>query len=256
MADRIVVMSKGRIEQLGTPLEIYNRPATRFVAGFFGMPTMNFLEGVVESGPAGPRVSRCAASTRRCRRHSPPASMATRSSLGVRSEHVVIDGTASIPGTARLLEPLGDATLVHFDAAEGASLVAKVRPTPIWRPARRSSSASPRSIATCSTHRPVSAACDATPLPIMNRFSPPPGLGRSQQTSSREVASLPPRRAWPSLPAAGLAVQVGSALLARRSAADIVDHPPLLKIRHIAASRGEMRRLGDGERGGARSCSP
>ena len=55
MADRIVVMSKGRIEQLGTPLEIYNRPATHFVAGFFGMPTMNFLEGVVEIGPAGPR---------------------------------------------------------------------------------------------------------------------------------------------------------------------------------------------------------
>ena len=55
MADRIVVMSKGRIEQLGTPLEIYNRPATQFVAGFFGMPTMNFLEGVVENGPAGPR---------------------------------------------------------------------------------------------------------------------------------------------------------------------------------------------------------
>ena len=49
MADRIVVMSKGRIEQIGTPLEIYNRPATRFVAGFFGMPTMNFLEGTVEA---------------------------------------------------------------------------------------------------------------------------------------------------------------------------------------------------------------
>src|SRR5262245_17140989 len=47
MADRIVVMSNGRIEQVGTPLEIYNRPATRFVAGFFGTPTMNFLEGTV-----------------------------------------------------------------------------------------------------------------------------------------------------------------------------------------------------------------
>ena len=45
MADRIVVMSKGKIEQLGSPLEIYNRPATRFVAGFFGTPTMNFVEG-------------------------------------------------------------------------------------------------------------------------------------------------------------------------------------------------------------------
>ena len=55
MADRIVVMSKGRIEQVGTPLEIYNRPATRFVAGFFGTPTMNFLEGTVEVNGSGRR---------------------------------------------------------------------------------------------------------------------------------------------------------------------------------------------------------
>ena len=55
MADRIVVMSKGRIEQVGTPLEIYNRPATRFVAGFFGTPTMNFMEGAVELNGSGRR---------------------------------------------------------------------------------------------------------------------------------------------------------------------------------------------------------
>ena len=60
MADRIVVMSHGRIEQVGTPLTIYNRPATRFVAGFFGMPTMNFLEGTVESTAAA-RLFRSAA---------------------------------------------------------------------------------------------------------------------------------------------------------------------------------------------------
>ena len=53
MADRIVVMSKGRIEQVGTPLDIYNRPATQFVAGFFGMPTMNFLEGTSRPTAAG-----------------------------------------------------------------------------------------------------------------------------------------------------------------------------------------------------------
>jgi ABC-type sugar transport system ATPase subunit len=127
MADRIVVMSKGRIEQLGTPLEIYNRPATRFVAGFFGMPTMNFLEGVVEAG-AGSSLFRG-----RGIEQPLPASRSGNLnggavSLGVRSEHVLIDGAAQTPGTARLLEPLGDATLVHFDAAEGMSLVAKVPP--------------------------------------------------------------------------------------------------------------------------------
>ena len=127
MADRIVVMSKGRIEQLGTPLEIYNRPATRFVAGFFGTPTMNFLDGVVESGPAGPCFRGAGLE------QALPASLSNslrgcNVALGVRSEHVVIDGAASSPGTARLLEPLGDVTLVHFDAGEGKSLVAKVAP--------------------------------------------------------------------------------------------------------------------------------
>src|SRR6185503_7676009 len=55
MADRIVVMSRGRIEQVGTPLQIYNRPASRFVAGFFGTPTMNFVEGIVDVNGSGRR---------------------------------------------------------------------------------------------------------------------------------------------------------------------------------------------------------
>src|SRR6185312_3651055 len=48
MADRIVVMNRGHVEQVGAPLEIYGRPATQFVAGFFGTPTMNFLLGTIE----------------------------------------------------------------------------------------------------------------------------------------------------------------------------------------------------------------
>ena len=45
LADRIVVMSKGRVQQIGGPLEVYKRPANRFVAGFVGSPPMNFIEG-------------------------------------------------------------------------------------------------------------------------------------------------------------------------------------------------------------------
>ena len=133
MADRIVVMSKGRIEQLGTPLEIYDRPATQFVAGFFGTPTMNFLEGAVEAGPDGPRFRGAGLE------QALPAPLSGNLDggkvlLGVRSEHVVIDSAASIPGTARLLQPLGDATLVHFEAGEGKSLVAKVAPSTDIKP--------------------------------------------------------------------------------------------------------------------------
>jgi multiple sugar transport system ATP-binding protein len=125
MADRIVVMSKGKIEQLGTPLEIYNRPATQFVAGFFGTPTMNFLEGAVDAGPAGPLFR--GAGVEQPLPASLPADLAgTQIVLGVRSEHVLINGTGAMPGTTRLLEPLGDVTLVHFEAESGKSLVAKV----------------------------------------------------------------------------------------------------------------------------------
>ena len=128
MADRNVVISKGRIEQLGTPLEISNRPATRFVAGFFGIPTMNFLDGTVKSGGGAPRFR--AAGLKHPLPDAVPASLAGRKVvLGVRAEHVVIDDAAATSGTARLLEPLGDATLVHFDAGEGRSLVAKVPPS-------------------------------------------------------------------------------------------------------------------------------
>jgi multiple sugar transport system ATP-binding protein len=50
MADQIVVMHDGRIEQIGSPLELYDRPANRFVAGFIGSPSMNFIDGTQKSG--------------------------------------------------------------------------------------------------------------------------------------------------------------------------------------------------------------
>lgn len=53
MGDRVVVMNDGRIEQVGTPKELYDRPATLFVAGFIGSPTMNLLPGTVETAPDG-----------------------------------------------------------------------------------------------------------------------------------------------------------------------------------------------------------
>ena len=128
MADRIVVMSRGRIEQVGTPLEIYNRPSSRFVAGFFGTPTMNFIEGTVE-------VDRSVRTFRGKGLDHPlsaavPAALAGRKVvLGVRSEHVLIGDGAELRGTAQLTEPLGDMTLVHFDDGCGHDLVAKVGPT-------------------------------------------------------------------------------------------------------------------------------
>jgi ABC-type sugar transport system ATPase subunit len=131
MADRIVVMSSGRIEQVGTPLEIYNRPATQFVAGFFGTPTMNFLEGTVESD-AGGRKFRAAGIEQPLPDAVPAAVAGRKVVLGVRSEHVLIDNGAPLRGTAQLTEPLGDVTLVYFDYGQSSPLVAKVGPaTPL-----------------------------------------------------------------------------------------------------------------------------
>src|SRR3546814_15597444 len=56
LADRIVVRNQGRIEQVGTPQHLYDRPATRFVAGFIGTPRMNLIEATVRA--AGPDRSR------------------------------------------------------------------------------------------------------------------------------------------------------------------------------------------------------
>jgi ABC-type sugar transport system ATPase subunit len=131
MADRIVVMSKGRIEQVGTPLEIYNRPATQFVAGFFGMPTMNFLEGTVEVNGNGRRFR--AAGLEQLLPDAVPAAVADRKVvLGVRAEHVLVGNGGALRGTAQLTEPLGDMTLVYFDYGQKSPLVAKVGPaTPL-----------------------------------------------------------------------------------------------------------------------------
>jgi len=133
MADRIVVMSKGRIEQVGTPLQIYNRPATRFVAGFFGTPTMNFVEGTVEVSGNGRRFR--APGIEQSLPDAVPAEVAGRSVvLGVRAEHVLLGDGATLKGMVQLTEPLGDLTLVHFDHGQSASLVAKVAPTTSLQP--------------------------------------------------------------------------------------------------------------------------
>ena len=133
MADRIVVMSKGRIEQVGTPLEIYNRPASRFVAGFFGMPTMNFVEGTVEVNGSARQFR--ATGLEHPLSAAVPAELAGREVvLGVRSEHVLLGGDAPLQGTAQLTEPLGDTTLVYFDYGQSGPLVAKVGPSTPLQP--------------------------------------------------------------------------------------------------------------------------
>jgi multiple sugar transport system ATP-binding protein len=124
MADRIVVLRLGNVEQVGAPLELYNRPANRFVAGFIGSPRMNFLEGrilraeasgVLVEIPGVPPLA-VAADGSGCR-------VGERVSLGVRPEHVRVDGEANA-AEARVgaTEQLGSDSYLYCELAQGQKL--------------------------------------------------------------------------------------------------------------------------------------
>ena len=130
MADRIAVMNSGRIEQVGGPLEIYRRPASHFVAGFFGIPTMNFLDGAVAAADGGVEF-RGTGLAAGLDPSVDPALAGRDVVLGVRSEHVlVVDAGApgATPARVSLIEPLGDATLLFFEHGGARRMVAKVDP--------------------------------------------------------------------------------------------------------------------------------
>jgi multiple sugar transport system ATP-binding protein len=100
MADRIVVLNAGRVEQYGSPLELYERPANLFVAGFIGSPKMNFVSGT-------------------------PASQHGAATIGIRPEHLRIapegqgegeSGGEGWPGTVSVAEHLGSDTFLYVDA--------------------------------------------------------------------------------------------------------------------------------------------
>ncbi|MGE5104589.1 MAG: ABC transporter ATP-binding protein [Betaproteobacteria bacterium] len=127
MADRIVVLRAGRIEQIGEPLTLYNHPANRFVAGFIGSPQMNFLDGRVDSrSDAGARLVLNAAPDRA----SPPIAMADAGMaagpicVGIRPEHVELDSTGGaeleLPVTIERVEQLGTASFVYARASDRA----------------------------------------------------------------------------------------------------------------------------------------
>ncbi len=128
LADRIVVMNQGRIEQVGKPLDLYYEPANLFVAGFIGSPAMNFFPATVE------RIEGGAA-------HAYGASMAPLSlpagalkagdelTIGVRPEHMTAGGPGAFAasGIVELVERLGEASYAHVRRADDKMMVAEIR---------------------------------------------------------------------------------------------------------------------------------
>jgi multiple sugar transport system ATP-binding protein len=111
MADRIVVMHDGRVEQIGSPLELYDRPANQFVAGFIGSPAMNFLRGVHRGQGREAWVELADGS----RVPAPQSSAAEGASvvLGVRPEHLSLAGPGEgLEAQVAVVEPTGADTHV------------------------------------------------------------------------------------------------------------------------------------------------
>ncbi|MES2247372.1 MAG: sn-glycerol-3-phosphate ABC transporter ATP-binding protein UgpC [Pseudomonadota bacterium] len=112
LADRVVVLKDGLIEQVGTPLELYDRPANQFVAQFIGMPSMNMV--------AASAIPSFSAAT--------GGRLPTDGFLGVRPEglrvHPKQGAAAGVPGRVELIEALGADTLIHVDVG-GVPLIAR-----------------------------------------------------------------------------------------------------------------------------------
>ena len=108
MADRIVVMRDGHIAQAGSPLDLYDRPANTFVAGFIGSPAMNLIEGVGQGGFVDVGGMRMPA----------PAAEGRRVVYGLRPEHFEIGGSSERPGVealVKVVEPTGSETHLVAD---------------------------------------------------------------------------------------------------------------------------------------------
>jgi alpha-glucoside transport system ATP-binding protein len=124
LADRIVVLKAGRIEQVGAPMELYEHPANLFVAGFIGSPAMNILKGHVGDAPGrvvinGGTVVETPAAT---------GAAGSEVRLGVRPEDLdAVDPEAGmIAGTVEIVERLGEVTLVHLGTGANGTIIAKL----------------------------------------------------------------------------------------------------------------------------------
>jgi multiple sugar transport system ATP-binding protein len=126
MADKIVVLNAGEIEQIGSPLELYHQPDNLFVAGFIGSPKMNFLPGkVTESGKTTVAVDLGKVGVIKLPRGGHPELVGQTVTVGMRPEHLSLDkGAFSFELTPGIVERLGIHTLAYCTLPGGGNFVA------------------------------------------------------------------------------------------------------------------------------------
>ena len=118
LADKIVVLRDGRIEQVGSPIELYERPQNAFVAQFIGSPKMNFFS----DGDLSANASNVLGQT-----------LASNHQVGLRPEHLTVTDAANavVEGTLDLVENLGEYAMVHMISATGVGFIAKTEKPPL-----------------------------------------------------------------------------------------------------------------------------
>jgi len=119
MADRIVILRAGRVEQIGAPLDLYNNPANKFVAGFIGAPQMNFLKGALKGGTLSLECGMV---------RDLPYAETGPATLGIRPENIGVnlDGTGDISVTVQNFEQLGAITYIYTAFENGETLTVQL----------------------------------------------------------------------------------------------------------------------------------
>ena len=135
MADRIVVMRDGIVEQIGDPLELYDTPVNTFVAGFIGSPAMNLVPGIARTGGASPGVE-FEGGARLPLPRTARAVDGRRVLYGMRPEHCVLGSGASLPAEVVVVEPTGADTQL-FCRFNGQELSLLIRDRATCRPGDR-----------------------------------------------------------------------------------------------------------------------
>jgi multiple sugar transport system ATP-binding protein len=142
LADRVVVMNGGTIEQIGTPHDLYHHPRTRFVAGFIGSPAMNFLPCRLEQNGSGLMVRlsdqlALPVPPDRAERYRPDVGRSL--TFGLRPEHITeprggtMDARCEFSVTLDVIEPMGMETMVFF-SVQDSEVCARVEPSSAGAP--------------------------------------------------------------------------------------------------------------------------
>ena len=134
LADRIVVLRAGRIEQVGAPLDLYHEPDNLFVAGFLGAPPMNFLPGEVLQWSEGTAVVALTGGSHLQVRVANAPERGARVTIGMRPEHMQVDVEGGIFARVFAVERLGDGSYLYAQVDNsGEQLVVRADPEGDWR---------------------------------------------------------------------------------------------------------------------------